>query len=519
MGNYIMKYLAKLEKNKVFWLLLGLSLLFFLLRIPSLIEPNWYGDEGIYQVIGKALKDGRKLYTEIWDNKPPILYIVYAIFNGDQFLVRTFSLLIGILTLLLFYKLAIRILINHRASIISTFIFTVLLATPVLEGNIANAENFLLAPIITAGIIIYGVSHIGDNSKKLNQKLILAGFLLGLAFMLKTVAIFDFLAFFLFIIIFKLPQNTQLRKLNLKFYKFRIKLHYLTISELKKLVNKSLLHYIIAFLIPVFITALYFISNNNFYDFASAVFLSNINYVGVENKLLFPQGLLIFKIIALLISIYIIFLKRNSFSKSQIFVLIWFVVSIFNTNFSGRPYTHYTLLLLPSWTLLIGLLFTKLTRQIRYLFIFLLVTVVIFVNNIFKPDVEKSIKYYDNALAFIFDKKDIITYREFFDYKTTRDYEVASFIKSHTNSTERILIWGDNPQIYILSEKLPVGKYTVSYHIYQNDMALNSTYNAIVTDKPKYIIILNEARSFPFSLSNYSPIFLFSESIVYERYL
>src|SRR3990167_9750693 len=79
-------------------LFLGLTLiLFFLLRLPSLIEPYWYGDEGIYEVLGMAMRNERLLYKDIWDNKPPLLYVMYALFNSDQFLVRFSSLLFGLL--------------------------------------------------------------------------------------------------------------------------------------------------------------------------------------------------------------------------------------------------------------------------------------------------------------------------------------------------------------------------------------------------------------------------------------
>ncbi|HEX8932414.1 MAG TPA: hypothetical protein VF810_04620, partial [Patescibacteria group bacterium] len=71
-----MKIIKNIEKSKLFWYLFSISLIFFLLRLPSLIEPDWYGDEGIYQTIGMALHKGSFLYTQIWDNKPPLLYLV-----------------------------------------------------------------------------------------------------------------------------------------------------------------------------------------------------------------------------------------------------------------------------------------------------------------------------------------------------------------------------------------------------------------------------------------------------------
>src|SRR3990167_11223703 len=124
--------------------------LFALLRFPSIFEPYWYGDEGIYQVIGVALREGRVLYSEIWDNKPPILYLIYAIFSGEQFYVRLASLIVGIGTIVVFYYLAIKIFKNLYSIYFSTAFFALMFSLPVLEGNIANAENFMLLPVIGA---------------------------------------------------------------------------------------------------------------------------------------------------------------------------------------------------------------------------------------------------------------------------------------------------------------------------------------------------------------------------------
>ncbi|MEM4230723.1 MAG: hypothetical protein QXF25_02510 [Candidatus Pacearchaeota archaeon] len=101
-----MKLLAKAEKNSDIWFLIKASFVFFLLRLPSLFEPNWYGDEGIYQVLGAGIRTGRLLYKEIFDNKPPLLYLVYAILNADQFAVRLASLIFGILALITFFFLS-----------------------------------------------------------------------------------------------------------------------------------------------------------------------------------------------------------------------------------------------------------------------------------------------------------------------------------------------------------------------------------------------------------------------------
>ena len=83
---------------------LGIILIVFsLLRLPSLFEPLWYGDEGIYQVLGRAVLHGTTLYQGIWDNKPPFLYLTYALVNADQFAIRLLSFLAGILSVYGFY--------------------------------------------------------------------------------------------------------------------------------------------------------------------------------------------------------------------------------------------------------------------------------------------------------------------------------------------------------------------------------------------------------------------------------
>ena len=122
-------------------LLLSLTI-FTILRFPSLFEPYWYGDEGIYQAIGKALRLGIPLYDGVWDNKPPLLYVLYAIADGDQFTVRLLSLIVGIISVALFFKLSSLLVKNIRVVYVLTILFAVLFASPYLEGNIANAENF-----------------------------------------------------------------------------------------------------------------------------------------------------------------------------------------------------------------------------------------------------------------------------------------------------------------------------------------------------------------------------------------
>ena len=95
-------------------------------------------------MIGESIRHGRLLYLETWDNKPPLLYLVYALFSADQFTIRLVSLLLGIASLFLIFELSRRLFKNVRTALVVSGVFTLLYATPVIEGNIANAENFII---------------------------------------------------------------------------------------------------------------------------------------------------------------------------------------------------------------------------------------------------------------------------------------------------------------------------------------------------------------------------------------
>lgn len=58
---------------------------FIILRLPSLFEPHWYGDEAVYAAVAHAIEKGRTLYVDVWDNKPPGIYFIYMIGDPMRF--------------------------------------------------------------------------------------------------------------------------------------------------------------------------------------------------------------------------------------------------------------------------------------------------------------------------------------------------------------------------------------------------------------------------------------------------
>lgn len=494
-----MNLLGKLEKSRQFWFLLIVSVVFFFLRFPSLFEPYWYGDEGIYQALGLGIDSGRLLYRDAFDNKPPLLYILYSFVSSDQFLIRLLSLIFGLLAIIVFYFLCKKILnsSNNKPAFIATSFFALLFGLPIIEGNIANAENFMLLPTLVAGFLVFK----SLEYKILNTRykiLFLAGLTIGVSFLFKIVALFDFVAFTAFLIFINYSGEllSIFKKENF-------------IRELK-----NILPFVIGFVIPISLTTLYFLFNNAFPYFLQAVLFNNIGYVNYGNKFIIPQGLLIFKLILLFSFSLFVFSKRKIYPPSFTFVCLWLAFSLFDSYFSQRPYTHYVLVLLPAFCLMIGLFlanknFSKIAGVLTIsTFIAVLLSFTFFLRTIY---------YYPNFISFITGSKSVEAYQRFFDGNTPRDYEIASYINLKTKATDNIFVWGNNAQIYKLTKKLPPGKYTVAYHITSYKDGLSNTTLMLNKQKPKYIIIMPNVSPYPFRLSNYSHLFNLDGVEIYEK--
>ena len=477
-----MRILKRLEKSIGCWFLILVSIVFFFLRFPSLFEPNWYGDEGIYQVLGIGMNAGRLLYRDIFDNKPPLLYYLYSLVSSDQFMIRLLSLIAGLLAIWAFYYLSRKILENQKASIIATSFFAVLFGLPLIEGNIANAENFMLFPNILSAIFV--LKSIEASTQKKMFYLVFAGLIVGISFLFKIVAIFDFAAFLVFIFFANYSKDL------IGIFKL----------ENLKIEIKNLFPFILGFLAPITFISIIFLVKGAFSDFLTAILFSNIGYVGYGNKFIIPQGFLILKLIILSSFLLFLFIKRKNLGNYFIFASVWLAFSLFNAYFSQRPYTHYVLVLLPSFCLMIGFFnINKKNSKLAGIFFLSAFIAIIISFNFYS----KTVFYYQNFVSFLSGTKSVYQYQKFFDGNTPNDYEIANYLNMRLNKNDNIFIWGNNAQVYMLTNKLPPGKYAVAYHIANYKDGLKNTKTNLNLEKPKYIVIMPNVSPFPFVLSNY----------------
>jgi len=477
-----MSFLAEIEKKlkKIpLWLFI-LFLTIFILRIPSFFYPYAYGDECIYLTLGEAIRHGVTLYKNIHDNKPPLLYLLAGI-SGNLFWFKILLAFWNLVTIYAFFLVAKCFFPKKRfLNRLSVWLFAFLTTLPFLEGNIANAEIFMILPILA------GILRLFCGKKRSANTFFVAGIFFSLAACFKMPAVFDFFSCFIFFAFFT-KQNFKEKFKNLKFFT-------------------------LGFFLPLATTFVYFFLKGAFGQYVSASFLQNIGYLSSweagSHKLNLSQSGLMIRTLILLAFVFIFYLIRKKLEKTSVFIFLWFSFSLYASLLSGRPYPHYLIQILPPLCLLLVLLLSqKLSEKTVSAVLFLILSFSLNHINFWSYP---NWPYYKNFIQFVFGAKNNIEYLKHFGSDVPYNYEIARFLLNNTQKEERVFIWGDSPCVYALSRRLPVGRYTASYHIIDFN-GFQETLQALKEQKPRFIIDLkDEKRPFPYFNSfidkNYSPI-------------
>jgi len=464
----MLKKLLSLLKNLPLWLEILLIVL-LILRIPSFLEPYYYGDEMIYLSLGEAIRQGKTLYLQIHDNKPPLLYLIAAL-AGSVFWFRIILAFWSLATVVIFWKLAEALFKkNVKLQKTATIIFGLITTLPLLEGNIPNAELFMIGPTMLALIILL--------TQKLNLKNIFgAGLLFSVSTLFKVPALFDIPAIvFLWLIVGGLK-----------------------IKNLREIV-KNTFYLALGYLIPIALTFVWYYYKGALSEYVIAAYLQNVGYLStfrpgdirepfiVRNLPLIIRGVLT----ATGIGIVTIFRKR--LSKQFIFITIWLLLTLFAVTLSERPYPHYLIQSAPAVSLLFGMLFSL--KTFEQSLTVLPLTLFFFIPYFYNYWRYPVTSYYYRFVNFTSGNLAKEEYFSSFDTNASRNYELANFITTTTKRTDNVFIWGDSSTIYALSRRLPPIKFVAGYHI--NDFSTKDIIaDQLNSNKPKLIILLSDSPNF-----------------------
>ena len=470
-GKFLLKIESLVSANKVILIvLLGA----FLLRLPSLFEPLWYIDEAIYVVVGQEINRGSLLYSQIFDHKTPGIYYLAA--RSTKLLGHTiwsfkFLLLTWMLpSLIAFYVLGKK-LFDKKIAIASLVVLAILTSTIPLEGNLVNSELLMILPS-SLGILL-----------GLNKRYFAAGLLFSASFLLKFTGIFDFGAFFVFLIL-------SVRAGEI-------------LSTVKNLFRLSF-----GWIVPILVVSLYFFIEGGFSAYINSILFYNVSYTSYGNSFLFSNSLLVLKLLPVFIVFaffaargFINFRKTGDTKFSNFdFLIIWLSFTFYAAVFGGRPYEHYLIQAVPAFSLIIGaILFNKSFLKVGLAAI-ILVSVLVPVLE-FRPRIDFG-HYYFNFFKFVAGKTNFEEYTAGFGQQIPINYAIASYVSGcavytqgdsciiqRTQDGDKLYIFANEPAVYFLSGLQPASKYITFFHLAGTEASRKEASRSIAKNKPGFILV------------------------------
>lgn len=472
------KILNWIEKHEALLLILSLVVL---MRLPGLFEPNRYADEDIYLTIGQGLRRGLVLYKDIYDNKTPLIYLLAAL-AGNITWFRFVLMIWNVINVFFIWKLAKKIIQGRWGVILSTLLFGLFTTLPLLEGEIANGEVFMILPTTLAIYLLLGGGHTrgAPNTCHLGcggeGRFFWSGVFWGLAFLFKTPPLVEMAGVLFFLTIYTAVSVRDF---------------------LSRLFDGKIWLLLFGFSLPILLSFFYFWGVGGISEYINSVYVQTLPYLfswgGSREMGLFSGGLITRGLMFLFTLIIIVSAKKKLGDRFGL-MTIWFSAALFGALLSGRPYPHYLLQIVGPGAILLGICVVERSVEKRLLtlalFLILLVGVVRYDFWYYK-----SLAYYQNYLEYLFGNKSKEEYFRYWGEGVLRNQKAAAYIREVTGKNDKIFVWGTEPALYVLANRLPATKYTAAYHIADLE-AKEEVWPELVRQKPKVVVVVNNQKGF-----------------------
>ncbi|SFG05734.1 hypothetical protein SAMN05518801_106181 [Novosphingobium sp. CF614] len=201
---------ALVERSRLaqFLFLFGFALL---IRSPTFGDWNFEVDDQFYALVGQRLVDGARLYTDIWDRKPPALFLTYsliALVSRAPIAWQIAALLAATAGAYGVCRIS-RLLTGPFGALAAGLAYLVLLNR--LGGATGQAPVFYNPlMIVAAGSIINTLEALRDG--RINSRLVTGIMAAGLALLFKQTAIFECIFFGFYICVALLRGRSGLAR-------------------------------------------------------------------------------------------------------------------------------------------------------------------------------------------------------------------------------------------------------------------------------------------------------------------
>ena len=321
-------------KKQINWTQWALPIFLFLaviLRLGTFFPSVINHDESTYILIGNGILHGQTYLVDSFDTKPIGIFLVYALFNflggGSIFMMRLLTALVVGLTAYLMYKLTEKASGQSVAGLAAGLIYILLTSIFKFYGLSPNTELFFVPFAIGAIYLAWG------NDRKW-WHFLLAGFLLGLGFVIKYVIAADALALGLILLWLGWKNKHFWRTV----FQFCISL-------------------CIGFIIPIVTVYVYYLAIGAVDDFLFYTFEVTSRYpvqASWNKRLLFVLDFFgrFFPFTLLAIAAW----RKQKIQPSdwQYFLLLWLLCVTVMTLLPGKTFGHYQIQMMPILAILSG---------------------------------------------------------------------------------------------------------------------------------------------------------------------
>lgn len=448
------------------------ALVTYLLRW-RLLDIPLERDEGGFAYMGYSWIKGNPLFSDYVDVKPPLIYILYGVFESI-FGTTPKGIHTGLFIFNLGFTITFYFYIKQKFSfgtaMISSLVFILLSSLPNVFGFAAHATQLLLWPTI-GGIWLL------DYSLKQSKIfwLIPAGILLGIAFLIKQQAIgfMLFAGFYLTYILLIQEKNWK---------KWLISGSVLTSSAV----------------LPYILCILWFYASgrlNNFwywtYTWPSQFAATQTGNIDIFNMMygMVTRNIEYFWYLGLVGIILSFFDKWSSENKVFAGLLTFFGFAALSVGFHYYP--HYFVLLLPAISLGVGLAFRFVYTKINLvtqntMLTYPVITVVFFM--MFYSHYKPQKGYFTKT------KKEDIIRNVYGTNPFQESYVVGNKIKSMSKQGDSILVLGSEPQLLFYSQLPSISQHMHYYQLVdggsQNDSLQSELITKVEKSKPKYLVFV-----------------------------
>ncbi|MGK7921703.1 MAG: ArnT family glycosyltransferase [Trichodesmium sp.] len=506
---------------------LGFFLLSFFLRFWTLFVSVLDKDESIYILGADSLLNGNLPYTEIWDNKPPGIFILFSltmlIFGNSIVSIRILSIVATSLTSYFLYRIGRTTdeKYGEKIGLLAGSLYAIFSLHN--DGAAANGE-ILFAPFVTGAFML-----LFQDRKLSNLRVFLIGLILGIGMQIKYLVIMDVLGLVLVGSLYwqqkrsydrNLATDARIIKSNKITENNRdVRIRNFTFSLFNFYIILSL-----GLILPVIIIGCIYQFSGYFDEYIYATLTANSKYVAMVNfswsdllSRLRKQilGNLLLWLCLFWSPIYLFVFARGKLKQERNFfyLFLWFSCAFLAVLLSKRFYNHYFLQLLPPLCLMSGYLIIKSaylpkkqsyseeksqtdkTTLRNWRSIFVVPNIILSLILIY-PFAQAGYNKLTKNWEFIYYR-----YIKKIDTWDDREALIAKYLRDRIKSTDYIYVVNYEPIIYYLvPTKIPT-KYPFSSHLTAMPQILPTNYleelDRIMAKNPTYILLAKKDNISP----------------------